>query len=84
MDRNGVRRPASRRREHEETQQKAEGQVDTARRDVDDDPDVENERQRRGDPKLKERPQRGDGADHDGEARPQMTPRIIDFAERLF
>jgi class 3 adenylate cyclase len=60
-----------------------EGQMNAARRNVDDDPDAENERQRRGDPKLEKRPQERDHADHDGKARSLLAADIFNLFDCL-
>ena len=77
------RRQALGRREHQKTQHQSEGEVDAARRDADDDCEVEEERKRRSDPQLEQRPGERDQADDDGKPWPQVTARILDLLEEL-
>ena len=70
-------------RKQEETEDEPEGEMDAARRHVDDDAEAERERQRRGDPELVQRPQRGDAADQGGEPGRHPAAAILELFERF-
>ena len=46
--------------------------------------EAEHERERRRDPELEKRPQRGDDADDDGQARTVLAPRVFNVFDLFF
>ena len=70
-------------RKQQETEDQPEGEMHAARGHVDDDADAEHKRQRRGDPELEQRPQRGDAADDGGKRRRHPAAGICQLFERF-
>ena len=73
----------SRHRIHQVADKQREREVKAARGDVADDGEVEHEREGRGDPELKDRPQEAEHTNEQCQPRPLQTPLVLDLLQGL-